>query len=344
MRFEKDPAPDDTPPGRGRFLDARRARPSGKLDVTALLCLAGTTICWGVVPPMLRWLKVEGHVPDGFTSNFVRYPVACALYLPLVILIGRRGGVGRFWILALIPTLVNVIGQTLWAWSPYFLEANMMAFMGRTSVVWAILGAFLVFPEERRIARSPEFWIGLVLAFGGFVLMSLLGADAQADSGTGNSVFGIVLMGVCAVCWGMYGVTVRYVIGDRHPLFVFGVIGGYTSIALLLMGPLGEPSAIGRLTLFPLVVLIGSAVLGIAVAHGLYYVAIKRIGVAVTTLGLMMAPFITLAGSALILGERFSPGQWLGGVTLVIGSSLAVRAQQRLSPPHLVDPHELGNE
>lgn len=308
--------------------------------MTATLCLIGVTLCWGITPVLLKYLAGPNRVPDGFTSNLVRYPLAVALYLPLLIAAIRRGGYGRFWLAALIPTTVNVLGQTLWAWAPYYLESGMMSFIGRTAVIWGILGAFVLFPDERRLARSLAFWVGTVLSIGGFVMMSLLGDGL----GERNTWFGIAIMMLCAACWGLYGVTVRYVIHDLHPLFVFSVIGGYTAIAMILLAPLGEPAALRAMPAAGWVVLVASAVLGIAIAHGLYYVALQRIGAAISTLSLMMAPFVTIAVSAVVLNERFTHWQWVGGVILIVGASAAVWSQHRVRIRVPPDPHELGTE
>jgi len=262
------------------------------------------------------------------------------LYLPLVMAVVRRHGFTRFWLLALIPTSVNALGQSLWAWAPFYLDANTMSFIGRTSVIWAILGAFVLFPDERRLARRGLFWAGTIFSLGGFLLMSWSGLKTAG----GSSLFGITIMLVCAMCWGLYGVAVRAVIRDQHPLFVFGVIGGYTSLVIIVLAPLGEPSDLLHLSPWPWAILLLSSFLGIAVAHGLYYAAIQRIGVAISTLTLMMAPFVTVLFAAIFLRETFGLGQWIGGVILVAGASMAIWSQQRMNVPIPPDPHEAGQE
>lgn len=287
---------------------------------------------------MLRWLRL--YVDDGFTTNLVRYPASSLLYLPLVVAVVRRRGLTRFWLMALIPTSINILGQTLWAWAPIYLDANTMSFIGRTSIVWAILGAFVLFPDERRLAQSGFFWGGAVCAFSGFVIMSWSGMETAGD----NTLFGIAMMLLCAMCWGFYGVTVRLVIKDQHPLFVFGVIGGYTSLGIIALAPLGEPAVLLNLPPLPWAILLLSSLLGIAVAHGLYYAAIQRIGVAISTLTLLLAPFVTILFAAIFLDERFSPGQWIGGIILLAGASMAIWSQKRLQTPLPADPHEMGQE
>jgi len=113
-----------------------------KLDISALLCLAGATLCWGSVPVMLNYLADPHIVPDGYTANAVRYPISALAYLPWLVVAIRRGGLGRFWLTALIPSAINVAGQTLWGLSPYYLPAGQLAFLFRLSALFVFLGPF----------------------------------------------------------------------------------------------------------------------------------------------------------------------------------------------------------
>lgn len=292
-----------------------------RLDLIAIVCLLGSIICWGVPPVMLRYLTRA--IPDGYTTNLVRYPIATLVYIPLVIMAVRRVKLGRFWVAALVPAVVNVIAQTLFAWSPYYMSAGMLSFLVRISIVWSILGAFWLFPDERPLARSRLFWSGAALAVGGFAIMAVSGL-----AGREFTLAGIIVVLLCSVFWGLYDITVRYSMRNLHPLVVFGVIGNYTSIALILMGPLGEPSSVLRLSSGDLALLIASAFIGISAAHGMYYVALQRLGVAVSALTLMLTPFVSLVCGWLFLGEEFTAWQWVGALVLIAGATLALASRQ----------------
>jgi drug/metabolite transporter (DMT)-like permease len=302
-----------------------------RVDMFAALCLAGATISWGAAPVMLQYLTA--YVPDGFTTNLVRYPVACLFYLPLLASAIRQGRGGRFWVAALLPAGVNLAGQTLWGIAPYHhLSAGTIAFLLRLSGVWGILGAFWLFPDERSLARRPLFWVGVSTAVGGFLIMSWAQVTQVSQAGWS----GLLIMLACGVCYGFYGVTVRYVMGRLNPLFVFGVVGSYTSLGLIAMAPLGRPASLLTMPPQAWLTMLVSAVTGISLAHGMYYAAVQRIGAAVSTLMLSVTPFVTICGSAVFLGERFTPKQWVGGSILVLGATLAMRAQQHL--PHPAPP------
>jgi drug/metabolite transporter (DMT)-like permease len=316
-------------PGEG-WRGQRRRSISRRIDILAILCLLGAIVCWGVPPVMLRYLTA--HIPDGFTTNLVRYPIATLAYVPLLIVLVRQspGGLGRFWIAALLPAGVNVVGQTLFAVAPYHLEAGTMSFLLRLSTVWSVLGAFWLFRDERPLARSGLFWLGAATAIAGFVVMSLVGL-----TGFAVTVAGITIVFACSIFWGLYDVTVRYTMRDLHPLVVFGVIGNYSSVALLLMAPLGDPRSVLELDRWNLALLIISAYIGIALAHGMYYVAIQRLGVAVSAITMMLMPFVSILGAAIYLGERFSTMQWIGGIMLIGGAALTLWSRERIrrAPP-----------
>ncbi len=277
---------------------------------------------------ILRHLRYT--VPDGYTTNLVRYPIATLVYLPFILSSSWRKQIGRFWIVALLPTVVNVIGQTFFAIAPYYMGAGVMSFLVRVSVIWSLLLAFWLFPEERRLARSLLFWIGVAAATVGFLLM-WLGKPSMPIT-----VAGVLIVFLCSVFWALYDVTVRYTMGRLHPLIVFGVIGNYTSVGLIAICPLGEPSSVLHLDTFSLALLIASAYIGITIAHGLYYVALQRLGVAISAMGLLLTPFVSILGAAIFLHERFSGLQWLGGIGLTTGAMLALWSRYRM--PRLPEP------
>lgn len=271
-------------------------------------------------------------MPDGYTTNLIRYPIATIIYIPLLIMAVRRGGLGRFWVAALLPTAVNIVAQTLFAISPYYLPAGVMSFLVRISAVWSVLLAFCVFPDERSLARSPRFWGGAGLAVVGF-LLTWLGRPLEPIS-----MAGIVIIFACSIFWALYDITVRYTMRDINPFVVFGVIGNYTSIGLIAIAPLGQPSSLLHLDGWSIALLVISAYVGIAAAHGMYYVALQRLGVTIPALTMLLCPFVSIILAAIFLGERFSPMQWVGGIVLVTGAGLAMWSRQRVKRVPPPDP------
>ena len=297
-----------------------------RIHATALLSLIGATLCWGLVPAMLKFLARPEYLPDGFTANAIRYPIAALFWLPWLLMGLRNGQVRALWLVALVPTAFNVVGQTLWAIAPYHLDAGLMAFLYQLCSVWSILAAFVVFPDERRLARDRLFWIGTAAAVAGFVLLSL----PSLLAGAGGSTLGILIIFLCGLCMAFYGVSVRYVLRDKHPLVLFSLVATYTSVGVLLAAPLGQPSALLRLSPAIMALVVASSLIGIAFAHGLFYIAVQRLGVAISYLVLMTTPLLSYTCSWFWLGERLTALQWLGSVILLAGSASAVHAHNRL--------------
>lgn len=281
---------------------------------------------WGTAPVMLKYLTA--HVPDGFTTNLIRYPIASMVYLPFVVMAARRGDLRGFWLVALIPASVNVLGQTLWAVAPYYMAIGSQAFVVRLGVVWGIVAAFVMFPDERQLLRSPRFWTGAILAMAGVTVMIIVGSGEAAKV----TPIGVSLILTCGVCYGLYGVGVRFIMGRRNPLIVFGVVGLYTSVGLVGLAPFGDPKSLLTLGAWPMVIMVLSAFIGISIAHGLYYIAVKRIGVAVASLVLTLTPFVSAVESIVWLEEQFTWLEWVGGGVLTVGAALTVMSQQRLDP------------
>lgn len=277
---------------------------------------------------MLKYLASPDLVPDGFTANAIRYPLSALIYLPWFIVGIRTRQMRGLWLMALIPSGANLIMQTLWAWAPYYLDAGLLAFLLRLCVVWTILGALLLFKDERRLARSPTFWAGAGLAVSGFVVMSW----STLQAGSTASLTGIAIMFGCGIFWGIYSIAVRAVMGRLHPLVVFSVVSAYTSVGLLAAAPLGEPAAVLRLPPGAMAILGLSSLVGIALAHGLYYIAVQRIGVAICSLMLIAAPFVSILTAWWAFGETFTSKQWLGGLVLLAGAALAVNTQKHIRP------------
>ena len=135
----------------------------------------------------------------------------------------------------------------------------------------------------------------------------------------------------CALMWGMYTVTVRMAFRDTDSRSGFSVISIYTVVGLGVSGVIfGDLRACLDLTVRPWIVLVSSAVMCIALAHVLYYTAIRRIGATIPALVILAQPFGVLAISHLAFGESLSALQLVFGVILLIGAGLAIWAQQHL--------------
>jgi drug/metabolite transporter (DMT)-like permease len=322
--------------------------------------MLAATLGFGIIP---IFLKHFAHSLDAWTVNGVRYSVGALFWLPFLLVLERqpgrtrkskrcqepfpdtdlaisqddrpekvpdtfsRLGPGRsVWRDALVPSIVNTVGQAAFGVSPYFVPASTMGFVLRLSFLFTIVFGFAVIAEERLLARKGAFWLGAVLSLAGVLAMFV----EEIQGGIG-SMAGLAIIVVTAVAWGAYSVTVRYYMADYSARESFGVISLYTSAALVvlmfLFGRVGSLAGIG-LGLWANLML--SALIGIAFGHVLYYRGIHRLGPVVASGMSLMTPFVTYLAAVFFLGERLNGLEWLGGALVVVGGGLLVLARAQI--------------
>ena len=293
-----------------------------KIDPVATLALTGSILCWSTVPIFLKYFT---SFIDGWVANGMRYPFAALLYIPWLIAFRRAGHLSRHtWKLALLPASINVVSQILWAWTPYFIDPGLIAFLVRLSTLWTVLGSFILFKDERTLARSWMFWAGFFFAVCGFITMTF-GMHHSFGKTTGT---GIVLVLLTSIGWAGYQLSVRRNMQNIDSRVAFGMISLLTSIGLLsCMFIFGDTNRAVQMPLHVTVLVFLSGLIGIAAAHLLFYIAIKRIGIAIASSASLASAFLTAAFSWFLFHETLTSLQWLAGVGLIIGGILLTRSQ-----------------
>ncbi len=301
--------------------------PQCRFQWVGTLVLIAAIFCWSLIPPMLKALT---PYIDAWSTNGIRYPFSALLLILPLWHEHRRGRIDpRIYKMALVPTAFNLVAQVTWGLVPYYLDATRMGFFVRASVVFSIFGSFLCFPEERRLLGSVWFWLGVLGSAVGITIMSFGGETLPQ----GASLIGILLALGCGASYGLYSVAVRYSLQGARPWVAFPVISAYTSAGLLvMMFTQGHPSQLLDLTPGLWVFLLLSAAIGVALAHTLYYIAIERLGVAISSSTQLVAPFLTSYWCYLSFGETITLMQWMGGITLFGGGVLLILSQTRLAP------------
>lgn len=304
--------------------------------VGAVACLVAATFGFGIIP---IFLKHFAEFLDPWTVNGVRYSIGALFWLPFLLFLDRKGGgaaaaaTGRsVWRDAIVPSIVNVVGQAAFGVSPYFIPASTMGFVLRLSFLFTIVFGFAVIVEERLLAGKRAFWFGTAFSLGGVVAMFV----EEAQGGV-SSIAGLVILVVTSIAWGAYSVTVRHWLAGYSARQSFSVISLYTSVALvllmLLFGRVGDLAGIDRWLWGNLML---SALIGIAFGHVLYFRGIHELGPVVASGITLITPFVTYLAAAFLLGERLSSIEWLGGTLVVVGGGLLVLARSQLegvAPP-----------
>ncbi|MDX9911813.1 MAG: DMT family transporter [Phycisphaerales bacterium] len=283
-----------------------------------------TLLGWSVVPLFLRHFAT---LIDTWTSNGWRYGLSALMWLPLVLVAASRKKLPKgVWMLALVPSIFNALGQTFFTWAHYKIPASLLTFGLRSHIVFVAIGAAILFPAERRIIRTPGFIVGVLL-----VLMGTLGTIVSDKGfGTGATTTGVLMAIAAGALFSGYALGVRKFMHGINSLVSFAVISQYTAIVMVAcMLTLGERAGVTAIEMggvqFGLLVL--SAIIGIALGHVFYYMSIARLGVAVSSGVLQVQPIVVGVLSAIVLGESLRAVQWITGVVAVLGAGLILWTQ-----------------
>ena len=283
-----------------------------------------TVVIWSA-PSLFQYYLNDYY--DPWAQNFYRYAVAFAAIAPFVIYWSRRGApiTRRALLLCLIPCLPNVVHQVTQVMALFYMGPGVYAIFTRSSVIFTALLALFFCPEERHVIRQWQFLVG--------TLLGLIGAFGviwfQAGFATGHiPLAGLIIAFTATFCWALYGIFVKRPSAELGSIRSFGLIRLITSALLL---PL--TSAFGNITT-PLQVswevnanLVISAVTCITLAHILYYISIREIGVALAQTLQLLCPAGALALSWWIFGERLNAAQLWSAAILLLGAFLAMRTK-----------------
>lgn len=302
-----------------------------------LITIVMTLLGWASVP---LFLKHFTHSMDAWASNGWRYGFSALLWAPLIlVLLYRKRMPEGIWWRALVPALFNSVGQEFFTWAHYKINPGLLTFGMRTQIVFVATGAFLLFPSERRVIRSPVYWLGVTMILGGTGGTIFAGSTLPRwDEALG--IGAAILSGMFFAC---YSLSVRHFMHEYRSAVSFAVISQYTAaamVAMMLLVGEGGGSTVALLPRGQIALLLLSAVIGIALGHLFYYISIARLGVAVSSAVLQIQPICVAMASRVLFGEHLTPIQWLAGAIAITGAMAILLAQRRLSlpPPQVGEP------
>lgn len=213
-------------------------------------------------------------------------------------------------------------------------------------LVWAfepllILALAAVFLGER-ITRTF-----LALSFVAVAGMVVVLWDPGATTG---EILGIALIVAGVVCCAIYSVLTRRFIPDAREtgqvVFVQQAHALLLALGLVLVVAAVDGSR-GPTSLSPLGIAsaVGSGVLYYAGAYWFYLGALRQVPASLAAVSFYLIPIVGLAASAVVLGERLQPQQWLGAL-IVLAALLGILGPQALlrRPGRFVTPGaEIGD-
>lgn len=264
---------------------------------------------------------------DPWSQNFYRYAVACLAIIPFVLFqFGRGPKIDiRAVALCLVPCLPNVVHQITQVVALFYMGPGVYAIFIRSSVIFSALLALALFPEERDVIRQWQFQAGTLLGLAG-----AFGVIWYQPNGQDRHIAlpGLFVAFTASFCWALYATLIKRPSARLGSIRSFGVVSVITSTLLLPLalafGKIATPLHVSANVNWILII---SAVTCITLAHVLYYVAIREIGVALAQSLQLLSPLVALGLSGIIFHERLTLPQLISAAILLIGAFLAMQTK-----------------
>lgn len=321
-----------------------RATPTG--PAIGMLCILGSLAGWTTIPLFLRWFR---HDVDAWTANGWRYAVSAFIWLPPLLWAGFKGRMpAGLWKAALVPSLFNAAAQVCFGLAPYYISPSLMTFSLRIQIVFVTIAAALMFPAERKIIRTPHYLIGLGLVLSGTLLTVALSPQGlQSDKTEQRDLIkGVLLSMGSGIGYAAYALSVRKYMSGMKPLLAFAAVSQYTAVALfgLMLAfaqnltTLAFDHGMGVFAMQPLesklTLLVLSSIIGIGLGHTLYFIAISRLGVAVSASVVQLQPITVSIGAMVVFQtaeDHLTALQWGTGMLAIAGAFLILWTQYAAS-------------
>ena len=199
----------------------------------------------------------------------------------------------------------------------YTLASNVGVLVSVSPVFTALFSHFLL----RREKLCPAFFAGLAVALAGVVLLSYNGSAVLKLDPRGD-----VLALLAAAIWSAYSLITRHISSFGYPvvqttrrIFAYGLV--FMLPALLIFG--FRPSLEAVLEPVNLLNLVYLGLGACALCFVTWNFAVGKLGAVQTSTYIYLVPVVTLATSALVLGEPVTPLSAVGAALTVAGLALS---------------------
>ncbi|HUJ74605.1 MAG TPA: DMT family transporter, partial [bacterium] len=191
---------------------------------------------WSLAPTMIR--AVTGSFPVNF-QNACRYITALLVLWPVYLISSRRDRAKRTasfrMLLSRAPRILVIAVaaygfQVGYTYSLFLITPSLQALVGQVQVLFAVLFAVLLFPDERAFIGSWRFLVGVVGALAGVGLV-IVGGRAF---GTVEFGVGVLVVVASNLCWALLGSLLRAWVPDLPAQMTVSAVFTVVSPAFLL--------------------------------------------------------------------------------------------------------------
>jgi drug/metabolite transporter (DMT)-like permease len=225
---------------------------------------------------------------------------------------------------------INYIFQLSFTYSFFLLYPAFGSLLYKTGVIFSVVLAAAFFPDERSLLKNRTFQAGIVLATIG-VIFTIAGGR---DFGNAEFNLGVLLILLAAAAWSLLTACIKKWVPMVPASFSVSVIITIvtplyflTDIITHMMNHEGRWFPEAPLGLWLLMLL--SGIIGVGVAHSLYYYSVPALGVALCAILDLSRPFLAGIISFLVFQERLTLVQIAGGILLLSGAYLAITIRFR---------------
>src|SRR5215203_3933937 len=281
-----------------------------------------TVTIWALNFTVSKYILDAGLRPLPYSS--LRYTAAALVFVALTYPRERSFRIARSDLpLVTLAVLLLLTNQLSLVYALDLTTATTAALLFGTLPIFTALISRLVGIE--RLGR--RFWIAASLSFAGVVLVTA-GSGKSVSSNLGGDLLAVL----GAATWGAYSVAIAPLMRSYSPLRLSAIFLSVVSVALLLLASpqLGDQSFdIGWLAWAGF----AFAVLGpLVLTNVLWFTAIDEVGPSRASLFANLQPFLAASAALLLLDERLTAVQVVGGLAIAAGIVLARERRPPLGP------------
>ncbi len=282
--------------------------------------LLTTVVLWALNLTLTRYILTHGFEPLAYAT--VRYGAATVIFLGIAVVAERTLRIRRTdLLLVVLAALCLWLNQLAFVYALEETSASTIALiLGATPIFAALVG--LAFGLER---LSRRFWLAAAVSFAGVGLVA-----AGSSSGVSGDTRGTLLGIATAATWAGYSVAIAPLMERYSASRISAVV---LSLGWVLIAIVGAPQALGQdydlgWTVW---LLLAFATLGpLVTTNILWFRSLHRIGASRATLVANLQPFVAAVFALVLLSERMTVLQVLGGI--LIGGGI-LSARRRPSAP-----------
>jgi drug/metabolite transporter (DMT)-like permease len=285
--------------------------------------LLGTVALWALNFTVSKYILDHGFKPLAYSS--VRY--ACAALIFIAITLAWEGSlrIGRAQLpLMLACTIFLFANQLSFVYALKFTTATTVALLFGTLPIFTAIVARCAGVEH----LSLRFWLAALVSFAGVALVAVGSGGSLSANLKGDA---LAVAG--ALTWAAYSVAIAPLMRRYSPFRLSAVFLGAVTIPLVAVG--SQQLADQSFDLGALVWLgFAFAVIGpLVTTNFLWFTAIDRVGPSRASLFANLQPFLAAIIALLVLHEKITTLEVVGGLAIGAGILLAPRRSPAPEPP-----------